>query len=440
MLLNHLPSRKIIISLLLLTHLPLLAKKQIPDSIQIQSIPINGYTIEMRRVEGGAFVMGATSEQFDVHIQTNKPAHLVFLSPYYVATTEVTNQLWNSVMYDRPSLAPKGYPTHPVTHITWVDCQEFVRRLDSITGLPFRLLTEAEWEYAARGGEKTQTFRFAGGNDPKEIGWTYTTAGQWTHPVGQKKPNELGLYDMTGNVAEWCQDRYAHYQLSTLPNPCGADTGSYRIVRGGSYDDCDANSHLSVRRWEKPETAVGYIGLRVAYTLPNDPILQVKKESHPLTKRIWIKGRRILFQLVPADKPYYISQEISTTMWKRIMGTASPDRDKSIAIGMTNEQRVLFAEQCSRIASQPLFVASTAEQDTAIQRGVIKSPKDYTSVKRKKKEPSIRQIQRKRKISDKLSPFTELFGVRIHKPEDPILKEYNKDYTPYRPLRLCIRL
>ena len=285
-------------------------KRVVPDSLQRLEIDVMGATIVMQRVEGGSFMMGSTVEQVDRDIYTDKPAHLVFLSPpYYIATTEVTNALWQKVMPEKETLAPKGYPTNPVSYISWNDAQEFVRRLDSITGLPFRLPTEAQWEYAARGGGKSERFRFAGDMIADSVGWLYPYAGNWTHPVARKKPNELGLFDMTGNVAEWCQDRFGAYTLNTLPDPCGPDTGSYRVARGGSYDNCVANSHISVRKWYKPETSAGYLGIRVALTLPNDPMMQPIPEEPPLTKTIRVKGRKLKFYYVPAEQPYYISDE-----------------------------------------------------------------------------------------------------------------------------------
>lgn len=225
--------RTAITALLLLLLLPLVAKKRqpVPDSLQTLTYEVNGVPIRMQRVEGGSFVMGATPDQHDPDTHTDKPAHLVFLSPYYMATTEVSNRLWRAVMSEKEMLELSGYPEHPVSFVSWHEAQRFVRRLDSITGMPFRLPTEAEWEFAARGGAKSKHYRFAGGDISDSIGWLYSVAGNWTHPVGRKQPNELGLYDMTGNVAEWCQDLYGPYQLNTAPDPCGADTGSFRIVQ-----------------------------------------------------------------------------------------------------------------------------------------------------------------------------------------------------------------
>ena len=428
--------RTAITALLLLLLLPLAAKKRqpVPDSLQTLTYEVNGVPIRMQRVEGGSFVMGATPDQHDPDTYTDKPAHLVFLSPYYMATTEVTNRLWRAVMSEKEMLELSGYPEHPVSFVSWHEAQRFVRRLDSITGMPFRLPTEAEWEFAARGGAKSKHYRFAGGDIPDSIGWLYSVAGNWTHPVARKHPNELGLYDMTGNVAEWCQDLYGPYQLTTAPDPCGADTGSFRIVRGGSYDEAKANCHLSVRRWYEPETSVGYIGLRVALSLPDDPMKQIVPEEPPLTQKVRIKGRRLHFYLVPGEAPYYISDEISANQWKRVMAAEPPDKEQGLAVGMSRQERLRFAETCSRLANKPLAVASIAEVDSAIAKGVIDPPKQP------KRKQSVRSTQRSRRVRSKLSPWTELVGVRLSLPDDPVLLEYKGDANEKLPLRLVIKL
>ena len=428
----------IVIGLLCLA-LPVLARKHkpvVPDSLQRLEIDVKGIGLTMQRVEGGSFIMGATLDQTDKDTYTDKPAHLVFLSPYYIATMEVTVQLWRTVMPEREIINPKGYPTVPISYVSWIDCQEFVRRLDSITGLPFRLPTEAEWEYAARGGAKSKAYRFAGGNEADSVGWTYSCSGNWKHPVGRKYPNELGLYDMTGNVSEWCQDIYGPYTLSTQPNPCGADTGRYRVARGSSYDECIANSHLSVRRWHLPETATEYIGFRVALTLPNDPMMQVQQEEPPLTRSVRIKGKKLRFIYVPAEEPYYISEEVECSLWRKIMLKDAPDKCKSVALGMSKSDRTRFAENCSRVANEALLVASAEQIVLAEQLHIIEPFQPDVSHKRKKE--STRSIQRKRKAVDKLSPWTELVGVRLPKPDDPILLQFKTADDESRPLRLAI--
>ena len=424
---------------LLMCLMPVYAKRHkpvVPDSLKRLEFQINGIYLTLQRVEGGSFVMGATIEQTDRDIYTDKPAHLVFLSPYYIGTTEVTVQLWRAVMPEREVISPDGYPTVPVSYVTWYDCQEFVRRLDSITGMPFRLPTEAEWEYAARGGGKGKAYRYAGGNEADSVGWTYSTSGNWRHPVGRKRPNALGLYDMTGNVSEWCQDLYGPYQLSTSPNPCGADTGVHRIARGGSYDECNANSHISVRRWYKPETSAGYIGLRVALTLPNDPMMQVVEEEPPLTRTVRVEGKKVRFSYVPAEQPYYISEEIECNLWRKVMQKDAPDRLKSIALGMSNLDRVRFAEYSSRAAKVPMQVA-TAEQIVAAEQQKIIDP-FLPDMGNKGKKKSAQQVQRKRKAARKLTAFTEMFGFKLPEKDDPILQQFKKADDESRPLRLVI--
>ena len=380
--------------------------------------------------------MGATFDQTDPEIYTDKPAHLVFLSPFYIAETEVTNQLWKAIMPEKESLAPNGYPYNPVSYVSYIDCKEFVRRLDSITGLPFRLPTEAEWEFAARGGNKSKHYRFSGSNEPDSVGWTNSCSGNWSHPVARKHSNELGLFDMTGNVAEWCEDWYAPYQLGTAPNPCVCDSGKYKVIRGGSYDECVANSHISVRKWEAPEITRAYIGFRLAFTLPNDPMMQPLTEEPALTKNIRIKSRKIHFTLVPAEHPYYISDEISVSLWKKIMSSAPPDNLKSVATGMSKSARARFAELCSREANEAILVASAEQIVAAEQAGLIEP--FLPAVTHKRKNKSIRQIQQKRRMADALSPLTELVGIRLPKPDDPILIQFQKADDESRPLRLCI--
>lgn len=381
-------------------------------------------------------MMGATWDQTDQDLYTDKPAHLVILSPFYIAETEVTNQLWQRIMPERESLLPKGYPTNPVSYVNWHDAQEFVRRLDSITGMPFRLPTEAEWEYAARGGNKSRHFRFAGSNEADSAGWTNNCSGNWSHPVARKRPNELGIYDMTGNVSEWCEDTYAPYEIGTPPNPCVRDTGRYKIVRGGSYDECIANSHISVRRWFTPETSHGYIGFRLALTLPNESTQQIVKEEPDLTRKIRLHGRKLQFIYVPAEEPYYISEEISVPLWRKMMRKDPPDNYKHIALRMPRSERILFAEYCSREAKEVLSVASAEEIVAAEKQGLIE-PFDPEQNHRRRSH-SVRQIQRRRRAAAKLSPWTELIGFRLPQPDDPVLLQYKQADDDSKPLRLVI--
>ena len=161
-----------------------------------------------------------------------KPVHSVTLNDYYIGETEVTQELWEAVMGSNPSVF-KG-SKKPVEMVSWNNCQEFIMKLNRLTGRDFRLPTEAEWEYAARGGNKSQGYKYSGSNTIDDVAW-YDENSLSTHPVGTKAPNELGLYDMSGNVWEWCSDWYGDYSSSSQTNPTGSSSGSGRVLRGGSW-------------------------------------------------------------------------------------------------------------------------------------------------------------------------------------------------------------
>lgn len=208
------------------------------------SIPVkDGISIDMVKVEAGTFMMGATSEMKDSYDDPDsdeKPVHQVTLTnDYYMGKYEVTQALWEAVMGSNPSYF-KG-DNLPVEEVSWNDCQEFISKLNSLTGRKFRLPTEAEWEYAARGGKKSRSYQYSGSSNISDVAWYDGNSGDKTHPVGTKQANELGIYDMTGNVLEWCQDWYGSYYSSSQTNPTGATSGSRHVNRGGSW-------HSNVRR------------------------------------------------------------------------------------------------------------------------------------------------------------------------------------------------
>lgn len=202
------------------------------------SIPVkNGISIEMVKVEAGTFMMGATSEMKDSYDDPDsdeKPVHQVTLTnDYYMGKYEVTQALWQAVMGSNPSNF-KG-DNLPVEEVSWNDCQEFISKLNSLTGRKFRLPTEAEWEYAARGGKKSRGYQYSGSSNISDVAWYDGNSGDKTHPVGTKQANELGIYDMSGNVWEWCSDRYGSYSSFSQTNPTGATSGSRHVNRGGSW-------------------------------------------------------------------------------------------------------------------------------------------------------------------------------------------------------------
>ena len=194
---------------------------------------IGNVRFEMVRVEGGTFTMGATAEQGSDANEDEKPAHQVTLSSYMIGKTEVTQELWEAVMGSNPSDF-KG-SNLPVEEVSWEDCQTFIRKLNALTGKNFRLPTEAEWEFAARGGNNSRGYKYSGSNTVSNVAWYKDNSSSTTHPVATKAPNELGIYDMSGNVWEWCSDWYGSYSSSSQYNPTGSNTGSSRVLRGGSW-------------------------------------------------------------------------------------------------------------------------------------------------------------------------------------------------------------
>ena len=280
------------------------------------TISVKGVSFKMVRVQGGTFTMGATAEQGGDADGDEKPAHKVTLSNYYIGETEVTQELWAAVMGSNPSeFKPKksdascgsydcfvsdakklnakkagtvriptraewdaamvktdGSLRRPVDNVSWDDCQEFIRKLNQLTGKTFRLPTEAEWEFAARGGTKSRHYKFAGGNTLGSVAWYDKNAydkGEsspdfGTHPVARKAANELGLYDMSGNVWERCQDRWGDYSSSAQTNPKGPSSASNRVYRGGGWISFSRGCRVSNRDFSSPGGRDGYLGLRLA--------------------------------------------------------------------------------------------------------------------------------------------------------------------------------
>ena len=228
----------------------------------IISIPVkDGISIEMVRVEAGTFTMGATPEMKDPW-DDEKPTHQVTLTnDYYIGKYEVTQALWKAVMGKNPSKF-KG-DNLPVEQVNWKDCQEFLSKLNNTTGKKFRLPTEAEWEYAARGGKKSRGYQYSGSNNISDVAWYEDNSGSKTHTVGSKQANELGIYDMSGNVWEWCHDWKGSYSSSSQVNPTGANSGSYRVGRGGSWRHAARGCRSSYRNNSTPDNRNDSLGLRL---------------------------------------------------------------------------------------------------------------------------------------------------------------------------------
>lgn len=237
-------------------------KNQPSLSASTVTIPVkDGVSIEMIKVEAGTFMMGATPEM-EIPDDDEKPVHQVTLTnDYYIGKYEVTQALWQTVMESNPS-SFKGNNL-PVEQVSWNDCQEFIGKLNSITGRKFRLPTEAEWEYAARGGRKSLKYQYSGGNAISEVAWYTNNSGINTHPVGMKQANELGLYDMTGNVWEWCQDYYGQYIGRPQVNPLGDLKGTFRVFRGGSWLFEAAYCQVAYRAGGAPDYHRNHLGFRL---------------------------------------------------------------------------------------------------------------------------------------------------------------------------------
>lgn len=219
----------------------------------------------MVKVEAGTFTMGATSEQGNDALGDEKPAHKVTLTKdYYIGQTEVTQALWEAVMGSNPSEF-KG-DNLPVEYVSWDDCQKFISKLSSLTGSKFRMPTEAKWEYAARGENKSRGYKYSGSNSIDDVAWYTKTTKKRTKPVATKAANELGLYDMSGNVREWCNDWYGYvfYSSSAQTDPTGPTSGSDRLNRGGSWYVDAERCRVARRDWTSPSFRGSTLGLRLA--------------------------------------------------------------------------------------------------------------------------------------------------------------------------------
>ena len=226
-----------------------------------KTFTVNGITFEMIAVKGGTFTMGGTAEQGSDAESDEKPTHSVTLSDYYIGKFEVTQELWQAVMGNNPSYF-KGNSL-PVEQVSWNDVQTFITKLNQKTDANFRLPTEAEWEYAARGGNKSHGYKYSGSNNIGYVVWYTDNSGSKTHQVGTCGPNELGIYDMSGNVWEWCEDWYGPYLSYDTDNPKGASSGSDRVLRGGGWYYNAKNCRVSWRYCNTPGSRDSASGFRV---------------------------------------------------------------------------------------------------------------------------------------------------------------------------------
>lgn len=220
---------------------------------------VNGVSFDMVLVEGGTFQMGSNDRIWC------RAEHQVTLSDYYIGKTEVTQELWQAVLGNNPSNFYTG-SKYPVHNVSWNDCQEFIHKLNNLTGENFRLPTEAEWEFASRGGKKSRGYIYSGSDNIDDVAWyceNYQQKGGIM--VATKLPNELGLYDMSGNVKEWCSDWWCD-EFSSLPqiNPKGPSNGNKRVVRGGTAGSCAQMCFHTERYSYEPNEYNILLGLRLA--------------------------------------------------------------------------------------------------------------------------------------------------------------------------------
>ena len=231
------------------------------NEVSNQTFKVNGVSFDMIVVEGGSFSMGATEEQGSDAYTDESPVHQVKLSSFCIGKTEVTQELWKAVMGSNPSYYSGN--NLPVEQVSWDDCQEFITKLNALTGKSFRLPTEAEWEYAARGGNKSQGYKYSGSNTIDDVAWYYSNCGA-TRSVATKAANELGIFDMSGNVVEWCNDWYGAYSSNAQTNPTGADSGTTRVCRGGGGSTNARWNRVSMRLKFGPAARANNRGMRLA--------------------------------------------------------------------------------------------------------------------------------------------------------------------------------
>lgn len=240
-----------------------------------KTFTVKGISFVMVPVEGGSFMMGGTEEQGSDADDDEKPVHKVTLSDFFISQTEVTQELWEAVMDSDSNPSEFIGPKRPVSPVTRADCYEFIEKLNEVTGEKFRLPTEAEWEYAARGGNKSKGYKYSGSNTLEEVAWCESNCyagldendpNYGTHDVATKKPNELGLYDMTGNLDEVCEDCYAEYSSEEQTDPLKTDpeptVETEYVHRGGSWSSPAEYSRVTYRSYAMIHNKI-FAGIRL---------------------------------------------------------------------------------------------------------------------------------------------------------------------------------
>ena len=227
-----------------------------------QKVALHKLIEDLVCVEGGRCEIGATQEQERDAYEWEKPVHKVVLSNFRITKHLVTQEIWSSIMPYNNSLN-KSEKNLPVENVTWEECDEFIKTINEMTGLSFKLPTEAQWEYAARGAAKNRGKKYSGDNCACDVAWFDENSNKRTHSVGEKRANELGIYDMSGNVWEWCSDWYDVYDTQIVTDPVGAASGTRKVLRGGCANTASGNCRVSYRIGRNVKYKDGFLGFRL---------------------------------------------------------------------------------------------------------------------------------------------------------------------------------
>jgi formylglycine-generating enzyme required for sulfatase activity len=328
--------------------------------------------IEMVPVKGGIFIMGCTDDSEMQHFPEEGPAREVTLSDFYIGKYPVTQQQWEKVMGYNPGQNKSGNDL-PVENVSWLDVQEFIEKLNKKTGKKYALPTEAQWEFAAKGGTRSQGFRYSGSNDLNEFGWYaynsdhndssetivdinwyHENSNHKTKPVGLLKANELGLFDMSGNVSEWCRDWFGPYDPADINDPAGPLKGSERVYRGGSFNAYPKNLRTTFRSSVEPDYAHGSLGFRLV--LLNEPLPENTEPESSFVKidieMVDVKGGTFIMGAPEDDEKghenalprhevtlsdYSIGKyPVTQKQWQQVMGKVPVDLDRFVFKGNSN--------------------------------------------------------------------------------------------------------
>jgi len=390
----------------LLSSKPPVVSDRTPKSFR--TIVVNGVPFDMILVEGGSFNMGTKDAPGGNIGNDETPVHQVTLDSFYIGQTEVTQELWLALMDDNPSYDNKGDMKMPVGNVGWNDCQTFIAKLNSLTGIPFRLPTEAEWEFAARGGNESKGYKYAGSNYLDDVAWYKKDADEvdkdgqnyGLHHVATKSPNELGIYDMSGNVSEWCQDWYDNFYYSVSPehNPKGPEEGYRRINRGGNYSSKDSWCTVTSRGSYFEHDSNQYLGFRLVFSPQglNGTLPQVAKyddvptpiECLPANPTFTVNG--VTFKIITVEggkffmgnnkekheviiRNYGIGQtEVTQELWQAVMGS-NPSRfignkQNPVEVVSWNDCQT-FITRLNEITGQSFRLPTEAEWEFAARGG-----------------------------------------------------------------------